>query len=75
LADKELTPYERGLAERFRAALFDNDAGYDEGPIDSEHPEFAAFMALALPPVKRRKKTKPQDAALTQTELFYENAE
>lgn len=55
---RDLTDYERSLAERFRDSLFDLEFGENEGLLDPSHPEYPAVMAIAFPLVKRRKKPR-----------------
>lgn len=59
---KDLTPYERSLASRFRSDLFDVEVDSPISLIDPEHPEFPAVMWMVLPP-KRKKKAKREPQA------------
>lgn len=66
---KDLTPYERSLANRLRLDLFDVEVDDPISLIDPEHPEFPAVMWMVLPPRRKRKAKREPQAKQEQMEL------
>lgn len=66
---KDLTPYERSLANRFRLDLFDVEVDDPISLIDSEHPEFPAVMWMALPPKRKKRAKRESQTRQEQMEL------